>query len=124
MGAYGIERALSTFVERLRPEPRSAFLTLRAMALSLGSDVTERVTPNEVTYLRREKPFVVAEAIRAKLVMNFPVGTPLDDPMGRLLRRGEHRYVRLEKADDLDGHIQEFVRRSYEAARERYDQGP
>ena len=72
MGAYGIERALATFVERLRPEPRTAFLTLRALALSLGPDVIERVEPMQVVYLRRERPFLTAEALRARLIAAFP----------------------------------------------------
>jgi len=112
VGASTVERALSTFVERLRPEPRSAFLTLRALALSLGPDITERVTPSEVAYARRDRPFLVAEVLRNRLIAIFPPGTTLEDPNGRLLRRGEQRYVRLDRADDLDGHVQEFVRKS------------
>ena len=110
--------AISEFVKRLRPDPRSGFLTLRALVVNLGPDVVERVTPGSVAYLRREKPFLRVEALRAtRLAVAFPPAIALDDAMGRLLRRGEDRYFKLERPEDLDGHCQEFVRKAYALAR-------
>ena len=113
----GNERAIAEFVRRLRPGPRSGILALRALAVSLGPDVIERVDDGRVTYLRRERPFLVVDAQRQRLLATFPTEIPLDDPMGRLLKRGEERYFRLDGPDDLDGHAQEFVRDAYAAAR-------
>ncbi|HWH09371.1 MAG TPA: DUF5655 domain-containing protein [Candidatus Thermoplasmatota archaeon] len=110
--------AIAEFVKRLRPDPRTGFLTLRALVVSLGPDVVERVTPSAVVYARRDKPFLKVEALRAtRLAVAFPASISPDDAMGRLLRRGDERYFRLEKPDDLDGHCQEFVRKAYAAAR-------
>lgn len=109
--------AIADFVKRLRPEPRQAFLTLRALVVNLGPDVVEQVTASSVHYLRRERTFLKVEAVRARLSAAFPPTVPMEDPMGRLLRRGEEKYFRLERTDDLDGHVQEFVRKSYTLAR-------
>lgn len=110
--------AIADFVKRLRPEPRGGFLTLRALVVSLGPDVVERVTPSLVLYLRHDRQFLKVEALRAaRLLVAFPPGLPIDDTMGRLLRRGEERYFKLERPDDLDGHVQEFVRKAYAVAR-------
>lgn len=105
------------FVRGLRDEPRGAFLSLRAVALGLGPDVVERVEESSVTYLRRDTPFLVVEAIRARLIATFPPETAIDDPMGRLLKRGDQRYFRLDVASELDAHTQEFVRKAYTVAR-------
>lgn len=110
--------AISEFVKRLRPEARTGFLSLRALIVSLGPDVVERVTPNLVVYLRRDRQLVKVEAPRAaRLTVAFPPTIQVDDPMGRLLRRGDERYFKLDKQEDLDGHCQEFVRKAYAAAR-------
>lgn len=110
--------AIAEFVKRLRPDPRAGFLTLRALVVNLGPDVIERVTPSTVSYLRRDKTFLRVEALRpTRLAVSFPPGTNVDDAMGRLLRRGDERYFRLERGEDLDGHCQEFVRKAYAAAR-------
>lgn len=110
--------AIADFVKRLRPEPRAGFLTLRALVVNLGPDVVERVSPSAVTYLRRDRPFVRIEALRpTRLAVAFPASVTLEDAMGRLLRRGEERYFRLERPDDLDAHCQEFVRKAYSASR-------
>jgi hypothetical protein len=108
---------IAEFVRRLPAAPRSALLSLRALALSLGPDVVERVGPGGVEYGRREKPFLAVESLRTRLLASFPPGLAIDDPMGRLLRRGELRYFRLDGAGDLDAHVQEFVRKAYAAAR-------
>lgn len=110
--------SIQEFVKRLRPEPRTAFLSLRAIVVSLGPDIVERVTPSEVLYLRRERVFTKVEALRpTRLAVVFPIHVQPEDAMGRLLRRGEERYFRLEKPDDLDAHCQEFVRKAYTVSR-------
>lgn len=110
--------AIADFVKRLRPEPRTGFLTLRALVVNLGPDVVERVASSVVTYCRRDREFLKVEALRpTRLAVTFPPALAPDDAMGRLLRRGDERYFRLEKPDDLDGHCQEFVRKAYAAAR-------
>lgn len=108
---------LARFHTRLKSAPAEAFLTLRALAVSLGPDVIERVGDNSVTYLRRERPFLLMRADRSKLLLVFPREIPLEDPSGRLLRRGEERYLVLDGPDGVDGHVQEFVRNAYSAAR-------
>lgn len=108
---------LSAFLERLRPDPRGGFLALRALVLSLGPDVGERLEGNDLVYDRREKTFLTVRASKQHLTALFPPGLTLPDPMGRLLRRGGESYVPVESADALDGHVQEFVRRAYAAAR-------
>ena len=108
---------LTTFLQRMRADQRGAFLALRALALSLGPDVVERVEASEVTYLRRTRPFVTLRAGRSTPSLVFPVGLALEDPMGRLLRRGDEKHVVLDSAEDLDGHVQEFVRKAYAALR-------
>lgn len=108
---------LSRFHGRLRSRPGEAFLALRAFALSLGPDVVERVDDGSVQYLRRERRFLLVRADRAKIHLAFPRDLPLDDPSGRLLKRGEERYLPLEGAEALDGHVQKFVRDAYAAAR-------
>ena len=107
---------IGDFVRRLRAEPRHALLALRALALSLGSDVVERVESARVAYLRRERVFLVVEPLRARLVAAFPADIEMNDPLGRLLRRGDERYFRLDSGD-LDAHVQQFVREAYAAAR-------
>lgn len=109
---------ISDFVKRLKPDARTGFLTLRALAVNLGPDVVEQVTPNAVIYLRRDRMFLKVEALRAsRVTAAFPPAVTLEDPMGRLLRRGDERYFRIEKPDDMDGHLQEFVRKAYAASR-------
>lgn len=107
----------SAFLGSLRPAARPAFLSLRAIALSLGPDVNEQVTPGEVTYLRRDKPFARVRNTKSHVALVFPEGLPMEDPDGRLLRRGDERYVPLDKAESLDAHVQEFVRKAYTAMR-------
>lgn len=109
--------ALSSFLDRLKPDPRSGFLTLRALVLGLGPDVAERVEGGDLTYMRRERPFLFVRASKQQLTAAFPPGLPLEDPMGRLLRRGSEHYVPITSADALDGHVQEFVRKAYAAVR-------
>ena len=104
---------LAEFVRRLRPEARGAFLSLRALVVSLGAEVGEIVRRDGVEYRRRERTFLLVDVQRSRLLAIFPPDIPLPDPNGRLLRRGEKRYVALERADDVDGHVQEFVRRAY-----------
>lgn len=117
----GASRAAATdaagFLATLRADARPAFLSLRALALSLGPEVGERVTPGEVTYLRRDRPFVRVRTSKSHVTLVFPEGLHLDDPHGRLLRRGDERYVALDSPDSLDGHVQEFVRKAYAALR-------
>jgi hypothetical protein len=108
---------LSHFLDRMRQDQRMAFLALRALALSLGPDVVERVEGSEATYLRRARPFATLRAGRGTPSLIFPLEVPLEDPMGRLLRRGDERYVALDGAGDLDAHVQEFVRKAYTALR-------
>lgn len=108
---------LAEFVERLRAGPRAGLLALRALAISLGPDVVERVDSSAVTYLRRDHAFLVIESARTRLFATFPADIHLDDPMGRLLKRGEHHYFRVDDAGDLDAHVQQFVQQAYSAAR-------
>lgn len=108
---------LAELVQRLRSGPRAGLLALRALTLSLGPDVAERVTATTVTYLRRERAFLGVESVRTRLLATFPSDITLNDPMGRLLKRGEQRYFRVDDAGDLDAHIQQFVRQAYSAAR-------
>lgn len=108
---------LSSFLERLRPDPRTGFLTLRALVITLGPDVHERFEGNDLVYRRRDRQFLVVRAAKQQLSVTFPPGLPVPDPMGRLLRRGGEAYIPIESADTLDGHVQEFIRRAYAAAR-------
>lgn len=101
----------------MRAEQRPCFLAVRALAMSLGPDVVEKVDGGEVTYLRRLRPFVILRAGRSVPSVVFPNAIPLEDPMGRLLRRGEERYVPLDAGSELDAHVQEFVRKAYAASR-------
>lgn len=110
-----VAQSVDPFIASLRPELRRGFLSLRALLMSLGSDVAESSGPDEVTYERR-KPFLVAKSVRARLHVVFPDGADLDDPLGRLLRKGGERYVRIE-GEDLDPHFAEFVKKAYAAAR-------
>ena len=107
----------TAFLGSLRGELRPAFLSVRALAVSLGPDVNEQVDAGEVVYGRRDKTFLRVRAARSHLALVFPEGLSLPDPSGRLLRRGEEWYVPLESAESLDGHVQEFVRRAYAALR-------
>lgn len=110
--------AITDFVNRLRAEPRAAFLALRALVVNLGPDVVERVTQTAVLYLRRDRQFLKVESTRAtRLTATIPPGIDMEDAMGRLLTRGQEKYFKLEKSEDLDGHTQEFVRKAYAAAR-------
>lgn len=109
--------AVSDFHRRLRDRPAQAFLAVRAFALSLGSDVEERVGDMTACYLRRGEPFLIVHASKTKIHAAFPAGLDLPDPMGRLLRRADERYVVIEGPESIDGHVQEFVRKSYTAAR-------
>ncbi|MEA3201517.1 MAG: hypothetical protein QOE90_2945 [Thermoplasmata archaeon] len=104
---------LTGFMHRMRADQRTGFLALRALALSLGPDVVERVDGTEVTYMRRARPFVGVRTGRGAPTLVFPPGLPLEDPMGRLLRHGDERYVSLDTAEALDAHVQEFVRKAY-----------
>lgn len=113
------ENAVSAFHARLRPRAADAFLTLRAIAISLGPDVVERVTDNDVTYSRRDRPFVTIHAAKARLHVLFPGGHALPDPNGRLLKRGDERFVALDGPESVDAHVQEFVRKAYAASRAR-----
>lgn len=90
---------------------------LRALAVSLGPDVVEKVSDSTVSYLRRGKPFLTIHQAKSRLQVLFPPNTPLPDPNGRLLRRGDERYVSVDGPEHVDAHIQEFVRRSYTAMR-------
>lgn len=107
----------SAFLASLRGDLRSAFLTVRALALSLGPEVGEQVTGGEVVYTRRDKEFMRVRSARSQIHLVFPEGVSLPDPSGRLLRRGEEWYVPLDQAESLDGHVQEFVGRAYAAFR-------
>lgn len=108
-------RSVADFHSSLKPRPAEAFLAIRALAVSLGPDVVERPSGTSVTYLRRDKPFVVVQQAKARLHVAFPPGIQLEDPNGRLLRRGDERYVAVEGPEGVDGHVQEFVRRAYAA---------
>lgn len=109
--------ALAAFLDRLRPEPKQGFLSLRALVLSLGPDVVERIEGSDITYSRRERAFLHARSAKQHLTVAFPPGLVLSDPMGRLMRRGAESYVPLDSGEALDGHVQEFVRKAYAAAR-------
>ena len=108
---------IADFHGSLKPRPAEAFLTLRALAVSLGPDVIEQVSGASVTYLRRDKPFLHVQQVKSRLHLGFPSGIPLTDPNGRLLRRGDERYVAVEGSDGVDGHVQEFIRKAYSAMR-------
>ena len=108
---------VAEFHSSLKPRPAEAFLALRALAVSLGPDVIESVSGGSVTYLRREKPFLHVQHARSRLQVAFPPNLPLPDPNGRLLKRGEERYLAVEGPEGVDGHVQEFVRRAYAALR-------
>lgn len=110
-------RSVADFHGSLKPRPAEAFLALRALAVSLGPDVAESPSGGSVTYLRRSKPFLVVQHAKSKLHLAFPPGLPLEDPNGRLLKRGEERYVTVEGPEGVDGHVQEFVRKAYAALR-------
>lgn len=105
--------SVSEFHSSLKPRPAEAFLAVRALAVSLGPDVVERVNGGIVTYLRRDKPFLVVQQVKSRLHVQFPPGMPLDDPNGRLLKRGEERYAAVDGPEGVDGHVQEFVRKAY-----------
>ncbi len=104
------------FLSNLQPADRKAFLSLRAMVVSLGGDVKERVHVTDVTYSRM-RPFLVARHHHGHLNVAFPEGNTLQDPLGRLLHKGNERHLRLDNPDALDGHVQEFVRSAYTQAR-------
>lgn len=101
----------------LKPRSAEAFLTLRALAVSLGPDVVENVLPTSVVYLRRDKPFLQVQQVKSRLHLAFPAGVTLPDPNGRLLKRGEEKYVAVDGPESVDGHVQEFVRRAYAGLR-------
>lgn len=113
----GSTRPVAAFHQRLRSRPADAFLALRALALSLGPDVAEDVREGEVVYARRGRPFLKASGAKARLHVSFPPGVPLPDPSGRLLKRGDERYLAVDGPEGVDGHVQEFVRRAYSALR-------
>lgn len=116
-GVAPAENAVSAFHTRLKPRQGDAFLTLRALAISLGPDVVEKVSESEVVYLRRDKPFLTTHAVKARLHLLFPVGIPLPDPNGRLLKRGDERFVAVDGPEGVDGHVQEFIRKAYSSLR-------
>lgn len=92
---------------------------MRALARSLGPDVVEKVDASGVCYLRRDALFLKVQALKTRLVAVFPPNIPLPDPMGRLLKRGDERYAPLDGPEGVDGHVQEFIRKAYTAARTR-----
>jgi hypothetical protein len=108
---------VSRFHSRLKQRPGEAFLVVRALAMSLGPDVTEKVSDSSVSYLRRDRPFLTVHAQKARLNLAFPREAILEDPTGRLLKRGDERYVALDGPEGVDGHTQEFVRKAYTALR-------
>lgn len=108
---------VARFHTRLKQRPAEAFLALRALAVSLGPDVVERVDDTQVAYLRGSRPFMAVHPAKSRLHLVFPSGIALDDPNGRLLKRGEEHYVTLEGPESVDGHVQEFVRKAYAALR-------
>lgn len=112
-----VQTDVQSFHLRLKPRPAEAFLALRALAVSLGPDVVERVGDDAVTYLRRDAAFLVVQHARGKLHVGFPGGAKLGDPNGRLLRRGEERYVVVDGPEGVDAHVQEFVRKGYSSLR-------
>lgn len=105
------------FLGTLRHELRPAFLSLRALVVSLGPEVNETIGGGEATYCRRDKVFLRVRSAKSHLALVFPEGIDIPDPHGRLLKRGDERYVPLDSAESLDGHVQEFVRRAYAALR-------
>lgn len=107
----------AAFLGTLRHELRSAFLSVRALALSLGPDVAEHTAGGEVVYCRRERAFLRVRSAKSHLALVFPHEVSLPDPSGRLLRRGDETYVPLDSGESLDGHVQEFVRKAYAALR-------
>jgi hypothetical protein len=115
--ASGAAPSVSRFHTRLKQRPAEAFLSVRALAISLGPDVVEKVSDGSVAYLRREKLFLTVHAEKSRIHLAFPREVTLEDPSGRLLRRGEERYLAIEGAEGVDGHVQEFVRKSYAALR-------
>ncbi|HVM44959.1 MAG TPA: DUF5655 domain-containing protein [Candidatus Thermoplasmatota archaeon] len=108
-------RSVSDFHSSLKPRAAEAFLALRALAVSLGPDVVEKAGSSTVTYLRRDKPFLHVQQAKSRLHVAFPAALGLQDPNGRLLRRGEDKYVAVEGPEGVDGHLQEFVRKAYSA---------
>lgn len=108
--------AVDLFMNKLTLQARRSFLSLRALLVSLGPDVHEAVEKQEVVY-SRAKPFLIARLQRGHLLAVFPDGEALSDPLGRLLRKGRERYVRLDENEDLDAHMQEFARKAYVQAR-------
>lgn len=115
--AEATQPTASRFHARLRQRAGEAFLAVRALAISLGPDVVEKVTEGSVAYLRRERLFLTITPQKTKLHVAFPRGIAIEDPNGRLLKRGEERYLALEGAESVDGHVQEFVRKAYAALR-------
>lgn len=113
----GSVRSVAAFHQRLRSRPADAFLAVRALALSLGPDVVEHVADGSVEYARRNRPFLKVTAAKSRLHVAFPAGVPLPDPNGRLLKRGDERYLAVDGPEGVDGHVQEFVRRAYAALR-------
>lgn len=109
--------SVASFHTKLKPRPADAFLVLRALALSLGPDVTERVADGGVVYCRREQTFLQVTPAKSRLHIGFPAAVALDDPNGRLLKRGTDRFVAVDGPEGVDGHVQEFIRKSYTAAR-------
>ena len=107
----------SAFLGTLRHELRGAFLSVRALVISLGPDVSEAVSGGEVVYCRLDQPFLRVRSAKSHLALVFPNGAGVPDPSGRLLRRGDEQYVPLESSEALDGHVQEFVRKAYAALR-------
>lgn len=117
-------QAVSAFHRRLKPRPAEAFLSVRALAHSLGPDVVEKVDATSVCYMRRDSLFLKVQAVKSRLVAVFPPHLALADPMGRLLKRGDEKYAPLDSPEGLDGHVQEFIRKAYAAARKGYASSP
>lgn len=109
--------AVDTFLHSLKPEVRRSFLGLRALLINLGPDVHEEAQPDHVRYARK-RTFAEARLVRNKLILAFPEGNRLSDPEGKLLRKGDERHLRVEANEELDGHVQQFVREAYRQARE------
>lgn len=127
-GAEQNASTLEDFLQRLSETAKRSFLSLRALVVNLGPDVTETVRASEVAYGRtggnasnghaaepgaEREPFVLARLQRNRLFAVFPDGEALDDPLGRLLRRGRERHVRLDESEEIDAHLQEFARKAY-----------
>jgi hypothetical protein len=109
--------SIASFHQRLRARPADAFLVVRALAVSLGPDIDERVSSEGVVYARRGRPFLTVVPAKSRLHLMFPRDVPLADPSGRLLRRADERFVAVDGPEAVDGHVQEFVRNSYAALR-------